>query len=612
MTHSNPNSTKSPQDILQTIFGFEHFRGHQQDVIDCLLDGKDVLAIMPTGSGKSLCYQIPALLRDGVGVVISPLIALMQNQVDALSQLGIKAAFLNSTLDWRQALEIETQVRRGEIDLLYVAPERLTTERCLALLKESRLALFAIDEAHCVSQWGHDFRPDYMGLAVLAEHFPGVPRIALTATADEITRREIIDKLKLGNPKNFLASFDRPNIFYRVALKNNARQQLLQFLKDDHHGHSGIVYCLSRKKTEEIAEWMRNEGFNALAYHAGLEAHVRKTHLERFLREDDLVMVATIAFGMGIDKPDVRFVAHLDLPKSVEAYYQETGRAGRDGEAADAWMAYGLGDVVTHRQMLNSSNAPDAQKRIENIKLNAMLGYCETTKCRRQVLLAYFGETMSNPCGHCDTCQEPVVTWDGTLAAQKALSCIYRTGQRFGAGHLIDVLLGKDTERTRSFGHDKLPTFGVGKELSNSEWHSVMRQLIAMGFVAVDTDGYGGLFLGESSRGVLKGEAQIRLRKDPPRTAKKSRREKFSTPATDNQGPIDAVLWEAMRSLRAELARTQGVPPYFIFHDATLKHICLTRPTTLQDMRAIPGVGEKKFELYAEKFWNLLKASAPS
>src|SRR5687768_6312765 len=461
---------------------------------------------MPTGSGKSLCYQIPALLRDGVGVVVSPLIALMQDQVAALAELGVRAAFLNSTLTGAAAAEVERRTRRGELDLLYVAPERLLTSRCLELLGQSRLALLAIDEAHCVSQWGHDFRPEYLQLAVLAERFAGVPRVALTATADAQTRAEIIERLGLGEAQIFVSSFDRPNIRYRVVEKDDARRQLLDFIRAEHAGEAGIVYCLSRKKTEETAAFLADQGVAALAYHAGMDAELRRRHQERFQREDGIVMVATIAFGMGIDKPDVRFVAHLDLPKSLEAYYQETGRAGRDGLPADAWMAYGLQDVVMLKQMLQNSEGDERHKRLEQHKLDAMLSLCEETRCRRQTLLAYFDEDMPQPCGHCDNCVDGVETWDATEPARQALSAIFRTGQRYGVGHLVDVLLGKDNEKVRNFGHQHLTVFGVGKARTEGEWRSLFRQLVARGLADIDLEGYGGLRLSETCRPLLKGE----------------------------------------------------------------------------------------------------------
>ncbi len=564
--------------------------------------GQDALVLMPTGGGKSLCYQIPALIRPGVGIVISPLIALMQDQVSALLQVGVKAAFLNSTLTQEDVRIIEQQLLRGELDLLYIAPERLTSARTLALFERLEIALFAIDEAHCVSQWGHDFRADYLQLSMLHERFPDIPRIALTATADEKTRQEIMQRLGLEQARLFQSGFDRPNIRYRIVQKQNARQQLLDFIRAEHAGDAGIVYCLSRKKVDATAEWLRTKGINALPYHAGMTADLRQQNQHRFLMEDGLVIVATIAFGMGIDKPNVRFVAHLDLPKSVEAYYQETGRAGRDGLPADAWMAYGLQDVITLRQMLADSNADEAHKRLEYHKLESMLALCEQVHCRRQALLSYFGDILAQPCGNCDTCLEPVVTWDGTLAAQQALSCIYRTEQRFGVNYLIDVLLGKDNERIKSFGHDRQSTFGIGKELDENQWRSVFRQLVARGLVAVDFDGYGAFKLTEACRPILRGEQQLMLRKDlQPGKIKRSKGE--SRQFVDSQ---DALLWNALRAKRRELADAQDVPPYVIFHDATLMAMLEAKPVTHQQMGLLSGIGERKLALYGDEFLAVL------
>ncbi|WP_081679129.1 DNA helicase RecQ [Methylobacter luteus] len=591
-----------PIEILKTVFGYDHFRGQQQAVIEQLLAGQDALVLMPTGGGKSLCYQIPALIRPGVGIVISPLIALMQDQVSALLQVGVKAAFLNSTLAQEDVRIIEQQLLRGELDLLYIAPERLTSARTLALFERLEIALFAIDEAHCVSQWGHDFRADYLQLSMLHERFPDIPRIALTATADEKTRQEIMQRLGLEQARLFQSGFDRPNIRYRIVQKQNARQQLLDFIRAEHAGDAGIVYCLSRKKVDATAEWLRTKGINALPYHAGMTADLRQQHQHRFLMEDGLVIVATIAFGMGIDKPNVRFVAHLDLPKSVEAYYQETGRAGRDGLPANAWMAYGLQDVITLRQMLADSNADEAHKRLEYHKLESMLALCEQVHCRRQALLSYFGDILAQPCGNCDTCLEPVVTWDGTLAAQQALSCIYRTEQRFGVNYLIDVLLGKDNERIKSFGHDRQSTFGIGKELDENQWRSVFRQLVARGLVAVDFDGYGAFKLTEACRPILRGEQQLMLRKDlQPGKIKRSKGE--SRQFVDSQ---DALLWNALRAKRRELADAQDVPPYVIFHDATLMAMLEAKPVTHQQMGLLSGIGERKLALYGDEFLAVL------
>ncbi|MFO1518364.1 MAG: DNA helicase RecQ [bacterium] len=604
----NLRLNKPPQEILRTIFGYEEFRGEQESVIQHLAEGGDALVLMPTGSGKSLCYQIPALIRPGVGIVVSPLIALMKNQVDRLKQMGVRAAYLNSSLDYQSAQEVTESLKKGELDLLYVAPERLMTETFLSLIAEIPLALFAIDEAHCVSQWGHDFRPEYIQLSVLHERFPKVPRIALTATADLPTRKEIIERLNLQEAKTFITSFDRPNLHYQVVLKENARNQLLQFIREEHAGHSGIVYCLSRKKTEETAEWLNSQGIKALPYHAGLDAKTRDKTQDRFLWEEGFVIVATIAFGMGIDKPDVRFVAHLDLPKSLEAYFQETGRAGRDGLPADAWMAYGLGDAVIHRQMIDGSDAPEARKRVELHKLSTLLGYCESTSCRRQVLLRYFGEERAEPCNHCDTCLTPLETWEGTVAAQKALSCVYRTGQRFGVSYLIDVLLGKESERIQSFGHHNLSTFGIGKELEASQWHSVFRQLVAMGYLSVDVEGYGGLKLPEESRPVLKGEKKIEFRKDPPKK-KKSKAERASAATVDFEDPDNQKLWEALRNRRLELARKQQVPPYMIFHDSALKEMVRLKPKDSEALLQISGVGKHKLESYGEAFLEVIQSA---
>jgi ATP-dependent DNA helicase RecQ len=587
-----------PLAILKSVFGYEQFRGQQQQVIEQILSGKDALVLMPTGGGKSLCYQIPALLRPGVGIVISPLIALMQDQVNALHLLGVKAAFLNSTLAPDEVRKIEQRLRENDLDLLYLAPERLKGNYTLSMLKQLNIALFAIDEAHCVSQWGHDFRVDYFQLSMLHEQFPDIPRVALTATADARTRQEIITRLGLGQAKVFTSGFDRPNIRYRIVQKQSARQQLLNFIQTEHEGDAGIVYCLSRKKVEATAEWLKNNGIDALPYHAGMPNQVRQQYQHRFLMEEGLVIVATIAFGMGIDKPNVRFVAHLDLPKSIEAYYQETGRAGRDGLPANAWMTYGLQDVITLRQMLNSSNADATHKRVELHKLDAMLGLCEQINCRRQVLLGYFGDQLEQPCGNCDTCLEPVETWDATSAAQKALSCIYRTGQRFGVNYLIDILLGKDIERIRNFGHDRQSTFGIGKELDEKQWRSLFRQLVTKNLVAVDLEGYGALVLVEASRPVLRGEQQLMLRKDlqPEKSKKSKERSKQFLDGNDN------LLWIALRQKRREIADSQDLPAYVIFHDATLMEMVAMKPQNHQQLSEISGVGKRKLELYGNDF----------
>jgi ATP-dependent DNA helicase RecQ len=593
-----PHSPADPLKILRDVFGYPGFRGPQAEIIDHVVGGGDALVLMPTGGGKSLCYQIPALLRPGVGIVVSPLIALMQDQVDALRQAGVKAAFLNSTLDFAAAVDTEKALFSGALDLLYVAPERLLTERFLALLDrldaDGRLALFAIDEAHCVSQWGHDFRPEYIQLSVLHERYPAVPRIALTATADALTRREILVRLGLDEARVFVSSFDRPNIRYTVVDRDNPRRQLLGFLAG-HRGEAGIVYCLSRRKVDETAAWLVDQGIAALPYHAGLDATTRTKHQQRFLREDGIVMVATIAFGMGIDKPDVRFVAHLDLPKSLEAYYQETGRAGRDGEPAEAWMTYGLNDVVIHRQRIDESEAGEEQKRIERGKLDALLAWCETAECRRTRLLAYFAEDREGRCGNCDTCLDPPELWDGTVAAQKAMSAVLRTGQRFGAGHLIDLLRGKAGERMTQLGHDALPTFGVGAELDEAGWRGVFRQLLAAGLLHADAQAYGALKLTDAARPVLKGEAALQLRR--PRKAKKSalagRRPGAPAPAD-----VDPALFEALRAWRAEQAKAQGVPAYVILHDKTLHELAARRPASLEELLDVPGIGQAKAERY--------------
>ncbi|MHB8621765.1 MAG: DNA helicase RecQ [Sulfuricaulis sp.] len=601
-----------PLHILRTVFGYNHFRAPQEEVIGTLMISRDALVLMPTGGGKSLCFQIPAIARSGTGIVISPLIALMQDQVTALTQAGVRAAFLNSTLDAGQARAIESQLLRGELDLLYVSPERLMLERTLDLLARTKLALFAIDEAHCVSQWGHDFRPEYMQLSVLHQRFPEVPRIALTATADEPTRREIIKRLKLEDARVFISSFDRPNIRYRISQSGNgpsARDRLLRFIRDEHANDAGIVYCLSRKRVDEIAAWLTTKGFTALPYHAGLASEVRAANQSRFLNEEGVIIVATIAFGRGIDKPNVRFVAHLNLPKSVEAYYQETGRAGRDGLPADAWMIYGLQDVITLRQMLEASDSDDARKRIERHKLDAMLGLCELTTCRRQALLTNFGETLSKPCGNCDSCLDPPEGWDATVPAQKALSCVHRTGQRFGVNYLIDVLLGKDDERIKRFGHDRLTTSGIGKELDQQEWRGVFRQLISRGLLAVDLEGHGGLRLTDLSRPVLRGEEPLMLRRDAKPEKTKTTKAMRAVRSVFIQD-ADRRLWEALRARRLELARKQGVPPYVVFHDTTLAEMVERRPQTLSDLAHISGVGERKLAAYGDDFIGVIRALA--
>ena len=582
--------------ILQTTFGFTHFREPQQAIIEAVVAGNDAFVLMPTGGGKSLCYQIPALVRPGCGVVISPLIALMQDQVSALQQLGIRASFLNSTLDAQSAAAVEDALLNGELDLLYLAPERLNQTRTSALLENAALSLFAIDEAHCVSQWGHDFRADYLMLEQLQHRFPSVPRVALTATADARTQQEIIDRLGLEHAAQFVVGFDRPNIQYRIGLKNNPRQQLLRFLKDEHPQDAGIVYCLSRKKTEETAQWLTEQGFDALPYHAGLSAEIRAAHQARFLRDENVIVVATIAFGMGIDKPDVRFVVHLDLPKTVESYYQETGRAGRDGAPATAWMIYGLQDVIKLRQMMQSSQGSEQHKRLEQHRLNAMLGLCEITSCRRQSLLQYFGEDYPQPCGNCDSCLDPAKTWDATEACRMALSAVARTGERFGVNHLIDVLRGKETDKMWQFEHHLLPTFGVGTALDNNQWRSVFRQLVGRSYLSVDMEGYGALKLQEQCRALLRGEVSIALRVDQKQKVVKRQ---TKTPLPEE---VDVGLWEALRECRREQAEEQGVPPYVIFHDSTLIEMCSLLPQTHDEFANLTGVGERKLLKYGDAF----------
>lgn len=596
---------KRAQEILQNIFGYSDFRHHQAEIIQSLLSNEDALVLMPTGGGKSLCYQIPAMIRDGVGVIVSPLIALMQDQVDALNQLGVRAAFLNSSLDAVTQQETEQQLINGDIELLYVAPERLMTSRMLALLEQSNIALFAIDEAHCVSQWGHDFRKEYQQLRILHERFPAVPRIALTATADQRTRKEIIEQLNLHDARVFINSFDRPNICYTISEGLNARDRLWSFLEQAHPQDAGIVYCLSRKKVEATAAWLCDKGRKALAYHAGMSSEVRQQNQQRFLREEGIIIVATIAFGMGIDKPNVRFVAHLSLPKSIEAYYQETGRAGRDGAPANAWMAYGLQDVISLRQMVQSTDAAEQFKRISHNKLEAMLALCEQRHCRRQTILAYFDESLAKPCGNCDTCINPPEAWDATEVARKALSCVHRTGQRFGVNYVLDVLLGKDNARIKQFGHDKVSTYGIGKELSEQEWRSVFRQLMAAGYLSTDVDGHGAVKITEKSRPLLRGEIELILRrpqKEKAGTKKKGKR-------SSSLRSIDAPLFELLREHRLALAQEQGVPSYIIFHDSTLEEMVKQRPDDLESMRFIAGVGEKKLDKFGQSFLEIIRSS---
>ncbi len=597
-------SSRPAHDLLSRIFGYDEFRGPQQAIVEHVAAGNDALVLMPTGGGKSLCYQVPSLLRDGTGIVISPLIALMQDQVEALRQLGVRAEYLNSTLDGDTAARVERELLAGELDMLYVAPERLLTGRFLSLLSRSRIALFAIDEAHCVSQWGHDFRPEYRQLTVLHERWPDVPRIALTATADPPTQREIAERLDLTNAQHFVSSFDRPNIRYTVVQKDNAKRQLLDFLKV-HRQEAGIVYCMSRRKVEETAEFLCKEGMNALPYHAGLPAEVRAANQRRFLREDGIVMCATIAFGMGIDKPDVRFVAHTDLPKSMEGYYQETGRAGRDGEPAEAWLCYGLGDVVLLKQMIEQSEAGEDRKTLERSKLDHLLGYCESMQCRRQVLLAGFGETYPQPCGNCDNCLLPPDAWDASIAAQKALSCVYRSGQRFGVGHLIDILRGGDNEKVRQFGHTELSTYGIGKDLDARTWRSVFRQLVASSLLEVDSSAYGGLRLTDGSREVLKGQRKVMMRRETPKAARE--RDRSGQRTGLSVLPQDLALFNALRGLRAELAREQNVPAFVIFHDSTLRNIAEQRPTSVDALGRVGGIGGTKLARYGDRLVEIVR-----
>ncbi|MEW8192607.1 MAG: DNA helicase RecQ [Candidatus Thiodiazotropha sp.] len=602
---SNPG-LEHAREVLRHTFGYSDFRPPQDRIISHLIDGGDAIVLMPTGGGKSLCYQIPAIVREGTGIIISPLIALMQDQVNSLRQYGVRAAFLNSALAPEEAHQVERQLLREELDLLYVAPERLLTPRMLDLLMQSRIALFAIDEAHCVSHWGHDFRPEYIALSQLHERFPETPRIALTATADKPTRNEIVQRLALQRAGEFIAGFDRPNIRYQISENDgNAKQRLLRFIRQEHPDESGIVYCLSRKRVNEIAAWLQDNGIDALPYHAGLDNRIRQQHQTRFLQDEGVVIVATIAFGMGIDKPDVRFVAHLNLPKSIEAYYQETGRAGRDGQTANAWMIYGLQDVITLRQMQASSDADETHKRVERHKLDAMLAFCEITTCRRQALLAYFDDRLEHPCGNCDTCLQPPETWDATVASQMALSCVHRTGQRFGVNHLIEVLLGKESDRISRFGHHRVSTFGIGKDLTATEWRTVYRQLIARGLLAVDLEGYGGLRLTQASRPVLRGETRLMLRKARKMSAKQRRKQPRIAEISDS----NQAMWQALRNLRLELAQTQGVPAYVIFHDATLIEMAEKRPRDKQQLALISGVGDHKLERYGDAFLSLLNSN---
>ena len=602
--------SKSPKAILKKVFGYDNFRGEQEAIINHIIGGESALVLMPTGGGKSLCYQIPALCLDGVAVIVSPLIALMQDQVAALNEAGVRAAAINSSISAQDIYETKNLLKNNELDLIYVAPERLLSVDFLCFLSEIKIALFAIDEAHCVSQWGHDFRPVYTELKILAQNFPTVPRLALTATADVPTRKDIIEKLNLENSRVFVAGFDRPNINYTICESNNPKKQLLEFIKKNHQDDSGIVYCISRKKVEDTAKWLKEEGFNVFPYHAGMDNKTRQKNLEKFLLNDTVIMVATIAFGMGIDKPDVRFVAHLNVPRNIEAYYQETGRAGRDGLPANAWMAYSLGDIVMQRSFIEEGNASDNQKRIEIQKLAALLGLCEASTCRRQILLNYFGDT-HEPCGNCDICLTPPESFDGTIAAQKALSTVYRTEQRFGVGYLVNVLLGSDDQRIRNFNHNQLSVYGIGKEFTKQEWQTIFRQLVAINFLKTDIEGHGGLSITSEGHKFLRNKEKINLRKMTVKVKEKKTKVKTEKVEGDKNkkssiltlsSDEDNELFARLKAKRLKIAKTQNIPPYLIFHDKTLIAMINARPKKLEDMRGISGVGDEKLKKYGKMF----------